>query len=264
MFKKFTAFDQIPKDQQKDAVELKDGSWAIAEVSGDTAALTTSITNLENTVKNLRREKDTFETAARTAEEKAADLQRKIDAQLATGQQTDAKITEMLAKWEADKQKAIADAVALKDKEIAGLSARVTKYDLDDVLGAAFKEAGGSEARRARAIAQAKLDGWTLVDGKAVMKDAAGQVLTTTTKDFFTGQFKKDVPEWYDGSKADGGGGDGGAGGTGGAFAGGQLPAASKMTSEQRRAYIETNGPQAYQDLLTKELVASATPSEKK
>jgi hypothetical protein len=264
MFKKFTAFDQIPKEKQKDAVELKDGTFATSEVPDDVAALQTSVTTLETTVKALRREKETAETTARTATETAADLQRKLDAKEATGQQTDAKITEMLAKWQKDTEAAVAAAVADKDKQITALSERVTKYDLDDVLGAAFKEAGGREDRRAKAVAQAKLEGWTLVDGRAVRKDSAGQVLTTTTKDFFTGDFKKDVPEWYEGSKADGGGGDGGSGGTGDAFKSGGLPSPTKMTSEQRRAFIDQNGAAAYTAALNAELAASTTTSEKK
>lgn len=264
MFKKFTAFDQIPKDKQKDALELKDGTFVLDEASPELATLQTSVTTLESTVKNLRKEKSDAEAAARTAGETAADLQRKLDAKEATGQQTDQKITEMLAKWQKDTEAAVAAAVADKDKEITRLSERVTKYDLDDVLGAEFKAAGGREDRRAKAVAQAKLDGWVLVDGKAVRKGPDGQILTTTTKDFFTGDFKKDVPEWYEGSKADGGGGEGGTGGTGNGFKDGDTPVPSKMTSEQRRAFIEANGPAAYSAALNAELVASTVPTSEK
>ncbi len=260
MFTKFTAFDQIPKDKQGGAVELKDGNWAVADVVPELATLQASVTTLETTLKNVRKEKDTAETTAKTATDAAADLRRQLEAKDATGQQTDQKITEMLAKWQKDTETAVTNAVAAKDREIATLSERVTKYDLDDVLGASFKEAGGREDRRVKAIAQAKLDGWTLVDGKAVKKDSNGQVLTTTTKDFFTGDFKKDIPEWYEGSKADGGGSEGGAGGTGGAFRDAGAPAPSKMTSEQRRAFIDANGPAAYTEALNKELFASTQP----
>jgi len=259
MFTKFTAFDQIPKAQQSGALELKDGSWAVTDVSPDLATLQTSVTNLENTLKIVRREKDTAEGAAKKATEAAADARRQLEAVAATGQQTDQKITEMLAKWQKDTETAVATAVAAKDKEITSLSERVTKYDLDDVLGAAFKDAGGREERRTKAVQQAKFDGWTLVDGKAVKKDATGQVLTMTTKDFFTGDFKKEVPEWYEGSKGDGGGASAGGGGPG-AFRDGGVIVPSKMSSEQRRAFIETNGPAAYTDALNKELVASTMP----
>lgn len=255
MFKKFTAFDQIPSDKQKDALELKDGSWVLPEVPED---VTKSITTLEATVKNLRKERDDFERDAKKAAADLADATRKLEAKEASGQQTDQKISEMLAKWEKDKNDAIAAAVAEKDKQITTLTERVTRYDLDDVLGAAFMAAEGREERRARAIAQAKLDGWTLVDGKPVRKDATGQVTTATPKDYFTTDFKKELPEFYKGSEASGGGAGGGSGsGAGGAGSSTTGKPVTKWTSDERRAYIEKNGPVEFQKLLDAELVAA-------
>lgn len=259
MFRKFTAFDQIPAEKQKDALELKDGSWVLPELPED---VTKSITTLETTVKSLRKERDDFERVAKENGAALADTQRKLEAKEASGQQTDQKITEMLAKWEKDKEAAVAAAVAEKDKQIASLTDRVTKYDLDDVLGEAFRSAGGSEARRARAVAQAKLDGWTLVDGKPVKKDATGQVTTATPKEYFGTDFKKELPEWFEGTKADGGGAGGGAG-NGGAPAGGAPGKPSQWTTEQKRAYIDQNGAKAFTELLNDELASTVTGAKK-
>jgi len=264
MFKKFTAFDQIPKDAQKDALELKDGTWVIAEAPADLTLLQASVATLEQTVKNIRREKDDAVALAAINGSTAAEAKRLLEAKEASGQQTDVKIADMLKKWEADTAAAVATAVEKKDREIGLLSERVTKYDLDDVLVAAFKESGGRDDRAKRAIAQAKLDGWTLVDGKAVKKDSSGTVLTISAKEFFTTDMKKELPEWYDGTKGDGGGGTGGGGANGSAFRKDGSPKnPTAMTTDERREFIEQNGPAAYTKLLNESLATNTNSPAK-
>lgn len=256
---KFPKKDDIPAGLESAYVE-KDGEWVLDVELPD-------VSTLERTVRKVREERDGFERTAKTAEAKAADLTRKLEAAELSGSQTAPKIAEMLAKWEKDKEEAVAAAVADKEKEIERLAGRVTKYDLDDALAAAFITAGGRDERKGKALIAAKADGWTLVDGKPVRKDENGQVTTATPADYFGTSFKKELPEFYKGSQASGGGGAGGAGGSGnGAPRVGTTGAAKKpteWTSEERRGFIEENGPEAYRALLNQQIADSALPKEK-
>jgi hypothetical protein len=263
MFKKFTAFDQIPADRQKDALKLEDGSFAIDVDSDEITTLRTSVTKLEGTLEKVRGEKSAAEKAKKDAEDAAANVQRELEARQAGGQLTDAKVKELLDKWEVEKQKAIAAAVEEATKPLGSMQERLTKYELDDVLGSEFIKAGGTEKRRAQAVALAKLNGFQLVDGKVVRK-VSGEIQTTSVTDYFGGEFKTEMQEWYDGTKASGGGAGGGTGGgapAGGGTGGTKPP--TEWSSDERRTFIETNGQDAYRKLLNDQLVAAATPKAK-
>ena len=177
----------IPAGLEPAYVE-KDGEFVLDVEIPDTG-------KLERTVKATREERDAADKRAREAEAKAADLARKLEAAEVSGQQTAPKVAEMLAKWELDKKAAVEAAVAEKDKEIERLSGRVTKYDLDDALAAAFVGAGGREERKAKALIAAKADGWTLVDVKPVRRDENGQITTSTPADYI--QAAKQQEEEY-------------------------------------------------------------------
>lgn len=256
MFKKFTAFDEIPKDKQADAFELKDGTFVVFDGTGTAA-------DIEALNKALKAERDLHTETRRTLGETKASLgeaTRKLEAFDASGKQTDEKIAAMLTKWEEEKKKAVSDALAEKDKEIVPLRDRLEKYELDNVLESAFKKAGGDDVRTKRAVALAKQEGWQLVDGKAVRKDASGTILTDTPDDFFGKTFKEEFDDWYTGSRADGGAHKGGAGsGTGKGAAKDAKP--TEWTTEQRESFINTNGPAAYQALLDQMLMAKPAAS---
>lgn len=262
MFKKFTAFDQIPADRQKDALKLEDGSFALDVDSDEITTLRTSVQKLESTLEKVRGEKSEAEKARKAAEDAAANVQRELEARQAGGQLTDAKVKELLDKWEVEKQKAIAAAVEEATKPYVADRDRLTKYELDDVLGSEFIKAGGTEKRRAQAVALAKLNGFQLVDGKVVRK-VGGEIQTTSVTDYFSGEFKTEMQEWYEGSKASGGGAGGNTGNGAPAGNGGSAKPPTEWSSEERRTFIETNGQDAYRKLLNDQLVAAATPKAK-
>jgi hypothetical protein len=248
MFKKFTAFDQIPKDKQDAALELKDGSWVLPEATPDSTAATESIARLERSLAAARQERNDWEAKAKQAESSVGELTRKLDAKEATGQQTDEKITAMLAKWEQDKQSAVEAAIAATTQKFSPLQERLTRLELDDQLGAAFGETGGRAERKARALVLAKQDGWTVVDGKLVLKDSDGNITNLSPKDYFATKLKADVPEFFEGTKASGGGATGSSNLP--TTTGGKTKPPTQWTADERRSYIEANGPEAYREAL--------------
>lgn len=248
--RKYAKKEDIPATLVAAYIEGENGEWVLDIDVPD-------VENLNRAIAAERKRASDAEKEVKGVREQLADATRKLEAKDASGQQTEEKIAAMLAKWEKDKNEAVAAAVAEKDAELAKLTERVTKYDLDDNLAAAFRAAGGRADRQARALALAKMEGWRLVDGKPVKYDANGQAETVTPEDFFGKVFKKDVPEFFEGSKADGGAGPkpGTTGGAGGANA--KPP--QQWTSEERRAYIEANGLDAFSALLNEQLVAAVT-----
>lgn len=249
MFKKFTAFAEIPAERQKDALELKDGTFVVPE-----EATPADTSKLENALKSERKAKGDLETELAKNKEQLADLTRKLEAKEASGQQTDQKISEMLAKWEQDKQAAVSAAVKAVEDRYAPIAEKVTRYELDDKLADAFRKAGGRDERLSRALTLAKQDGWTLVDGVPVRKDEFGQVTTVTPDDYFGKAFKTDVPEFFKGTQGSGGGAGGTTGGAGPTGPSGKNP--TQWSSDERRAFIEANGADAYQKALDSHLAS--------
>jgi hypothetical protein len=255
--KAFKTKDEVPELQRDDALELADGSFVVIEAddSGDSGA--------HKALKAERKLREEAEAAARTARAEAADAVKKLEAFEASGKQTDEKVTALLAKWNKDKDDAVASAIAPLNERINALSGDLSKFQLDDRLVSAFRKSGGVEARSNRALVLAKQDGWQLIDGKVVRKNADGEVMTQNPDEYFVGELKKDLPDFFAGTQADGGGGAGGRM-QGGAGAG--APAAgtpTKWTADQRAAFIETNGVQAFNELLDAQLAAGLTASKK-
>lgn len=191
----FEKQDQIPKGFEE-LYEEKDGKWQ---------AKASDTSKLEETLGKVRQEKKDADKAARIAEDRAADLQRKLDAKEASGAETDKKVSDMLAKWEEDKNKAV-QAVE-KERDDARTELRTLR--LDDKLKAAFLAAGGRPERVEKAIADTKRH-FDLVDGEIVHKDEKGTVTTTKVTDFYGKSYKTEMPEFYSGTKATGGGANGG------------------------------------------------------
>jgi hypothetical protein len=127
---------------------------------------------------------------------------------------------------------------------------------------AATRSGGGVFGATTQAVALAKLNGFQLVDGKVVRK-VGGEIQTTTVTDYFGGEFKTEMQEWYDGSKASGGGASGGAGGGTPPGAGGKTKPPTEWSSAERREYIEANGQEAYRTLLNAQLVEATAPKGK-
>lgn len=236
MFKKFTAFDQIPKESQPKALELKDGSFVVDEPDEVS-------TRLENSVKETRRERDDAQKELREEREAHSETKRQLDVKSLSGKDIDAQLTARMVEWKKEQ-----DAIREAEKKpllekIAKLEGRTTVIDRDDKLKEAFKAAGGDEKKYAPMLRYAKED-WHLVDGKLVRKDADGNIMSTSLEDYFKVEYLAVQPENYIGTQADGGG------------AGGQskLPVndskkdakpdkpITQWTPDERQAFKEANG----------------------
>lgn len=213
-FPTYAKKEEIPAGAE-DVYEEKDGKWT--PKLEDTAGLKASL-------KVVRTEKETAEKLAREETEKAAALQRQLDAKNAAGGDTDKKIADMLTKWESDKNTAVEAATKPLRDQLADQGGKLRTILLDDKLQQAFIGQGGrpEKAKQAVMLSKGRFD---LVDDRLVMKDDAGQVTTTTADDYFKNAFKAQDPEYYKGSQGSGGG----AGGGGGANGGGP----GKLTAEQ-------------------------------
>jgi hypothetical protein len=195
----FPVFDKagdVPKGFEA-AYEEREGKWH-AKIP-DTA-------KIEETLTKTRSERKEFEKAAKDASEKAADLQRQLDAKLATGADTDKKVSEMLTKWEQDKNAAVK---AVKD-QLDAAAGELRTLKLDDKIKAAALAAGVLPTK-VDAVLKLTKDSFDLADDRIVVKDAKGEVTTKTVADFFAKDYRAQMPELYQGTKATGGGASGGA-----------------------------------------------------
>jgi hypothetical protein len=195
----FPVFDKagdVPKGFEA-AYEEREGKWH-AKIP-DTA-------KIEETLTKTRSERKEFEKAAKDASEKAADLQRQLDAKSATGADTDKKVSEMLAKWEQDKNAAVK---AVKD-QLDAAAGELRTLKLDDKIKAAALAAGVLPTK-VDAVLKLTKDSFDLADDRIVVKDAKGEVTTKTVADFFAKDYRAQMPELYQGTKATGGGASGGA-----------------------------------------------------
>lgn len=188
---------EIPKGAE-DVYEEKDGKW-IPKLP--------DVSQLEGTLTKVREEKRNAEAAAKAATEKAADLQRQVDAAKLTGNDFEKKSAEMLANWNKEKDAAVK---AVQDK-LDAVTGELRTVRLDDKLKEHFLNSGGRPERAGKAIADTK-HRFDLVDGEIVQKDAKGNVVTEKVTDFYGKTYKTEMPEFYSGTKASGGGAPGGAG----------------------------------------------------
>lgn len=181
----FDKKDDIPKGFE-DEYEEKDGKWQPKPVD-DGAALK----------ETLRKERDRADEAER--ERKA--LERKLAA-AETGDEKD-KVSKALAKFDADLQ-------AEKDRHAkveADLQGQLRSIRLDDRAKEAFIKAGGRAERADKALKLYK-DALDLdKDGKRiVIKDDDGNVTSTSIEDFWGKKVRAELPDFYTGTKAAGGG----------------------------------------------------------
>lgn len=195
----FPIFDKqadIPKGSE-DVYEEKDGKWHPKLVDAS---------KLETTLTKVRDEKDAAEKRAKKAEDERADLERKLTA-AGSGDEKD-KVTKALAKFDTD----LAAEKAKHEKELGETKAQLRTLKLDDAAKAAFIKAGG-RPEKADAALKLQKDSLDLADdGRIVVKDAKGVATTETIDDYWGKTFKKDMPEFFTGTKAAGGGAGGGAG----------------------------------------------------
>lgn len=251
--KAFKTQDEIPEALRGDALALADGTFVVIEADAGDG---------EGAVKALASERELrkqAEAAAAKARDELAEATKKLEAFEASGKQTDQRITEMLEKWRADKDTAVAEALKPVQQQLAEATQRLTRYELDDRLVAAFRKAEGDDARAARALVLAKQDGWQLVDGKVVRVGPDGNPLTQTPDEYFANDLRKDLPEFFKGTRGSGGGGNTGGGGNGGGRGAEQTKPPTEWTADERRSFIEQNGPAAYTTLLDQSMAAQLT-----
>jgi seryl-tRNA synthetase len=182
----FEKKDDIPKGFE-DEYEEKDGKWHPKPVD-DGAALK----------ETLRKERE----RADDAEKERKKLERRLAA-AETGDEKD-KVSKALAKFDED----LAAEKEAHKKELEKLQGELRSIRLDDRAKEAFIKAGGRPERADKALKLYK-DALDLdKDGKRiVIKDDEGNVTTQTIDDFWGKKVRADLPDFYTGTKASGGGG---------------------------------------------------------
>lgn len=195
-FPTFDAQKDIPKGFESE-YEEKDGKWV---------AKLPDVSKIEETLAKVRAEKKEAEKRAKESDEAKAELQRKLDAKEASGQDTDKKVSEMLAKWERDKN----DAVAKVQAELDQRTTELRQIKLYDKAKSEFIAAGG-RPEKADAALKLKKDMLDLAEDRPVVKNEKGEVTTESIADFWGKSFKKEMPEFFVGTRASGSGAGGGA-----------------------------------------------------
>ena len=239
----YAAQADVPETLKAAYVE-KDGKFVLDVEIPDTS-------KLDATNKAVRKERDEALAAKAKAESERDDVKREMEALTADGATKGKKVTELLEQWKQDTAEKVKAAEAAKDAFYAPMAEKVTRYELDNVLGSEFEKAGGRGEKRDRAIALAKLEGWTLVDGKVVRK-SGGEITNATLDDFFAKDFRKSDPEFYKGTQATGGGSGGVTTSTGTTTTSQKPP--TQWSSDERRSFIEEHGADKYRELLNNQV----------
>jgi hypothetical protein len=184
--------DEVPEDAREGVLELKDGTFAVV------------VDDAKDTILKIRQERDAFKKQAREAADRAEQAERERDAAKASSGDVDKKVADLLTKWEKDTEAKVA-AVAKERDDALGQLRQVT---LVDKARDTFVKAGGrpEKAEAALKLVRDRLD---LIDGKPVVKDEKGEVTTTTLDDLFGKEFRKEMPEFFAGTKASGSGAQG-------------------------------------------------------
>lgn len=194
-FPTFKKKEDIPKGFEGE-YEEKGGEW-VAKAADTSKA--------DETIAKIRKEKNDAEKAQKDAEKERDELTRKL-AVADTGGEKD-KVAKALQKFDEDAKKMKDE----YDKKIADKDGELRKLKLDDQAKAAFLKAGG-RPEKADAALKLKKDLLDLTDDRIVVKNAKGEPTTTTVEDFWGKDFKTEMPEFFTGTKATGGGAKGGAG----------------------------------------------------
>lgn len=242
------SLDAIPEALRSAYVE-RDGAFHLdAEIPKpeDVSGLRKAIAAERKTAEEQRK-------AAREAAERNAALERELEALRVSGGDFEKKASELLNKWNTESASKLAEREKEWTAQIAEKDGKLRKLLLTDNLRKAFIDAGGRAERLDEAIDLTSKH-FDLVDDRPVMKDDKGDLSTTTPKEFFEKMFRQRLPEFYKGTQAAGGG-------AGGSPAGGSPTLGAKKptewTSDERRAYIEEHGPDAYTKLLRDQVKSS-------
>jgi hypothetical protein len=196
------------------------------------------VTPLKSTLDKERQRADVAEKERKRLDREFKELQQKQDA--AKLGKTDEELKQLRESVRGD-----------LESEYAPFKEKAEKYDSlhrSVLLDTPIKELMLSESVGVRGERQVAL--WKLVgdrfdltdDGKPMVKDHPG----LSVEKYLADQVKKEFPEFYKGTQAAGGG----AGGTTAKPADAPTKPPTQWSSEERRIYIEANGPAAYRALL--------------
>lgn len=193
----FDTKDAIPKGFE-DEYEEREGKWHPKAEDG----------GLKTALEEERRARKAAEKLATKAADERADLERKLSAASASGDDKEKdRVAKALAKFDTD----LADAKAEHKKELDAARAELRTLKLDEKVKDAFIKAGGRPERADKALRDTH-DRFDLADdGRILVKDAKGDVTSTTVEDFFGKTYRGEMAEFYTGTKATGGGATGGA-----------------------------------------------------
>lgn len=224
--------DDLPPEARDRAIELKDGRYALAE--------DVDVSPLKAKAEELLKETKAERAKRKALEDKLSQLEAEKNAQAAG--LTSEKLAEIMAQAEAkykpyveelDRMKAQLRAERL-DGRVKSLLGNARAADID----AAFKVVG---------------DHFDLTDDGALMVKADP---TAKVEDYIGKTLTAKYPFLFVGTQASGGGASGQrANGAGG----GNARPITQWSSDERAAFIETNGIDAFQQRLTQEQVAAFT-----
>lgn len=212
-FPTYTQKDQIPAGAE-DVYEEKEGKF-VPKIPGQA-----DLDTVKAALEKVRTEKKDAEKLAKEAADARAAAERERDALKTQVGDPDAKVAELLKKFDADTKAA----VAVVEKERDDARSQLRTLRLDDQAKAAFVKAGGRPERADAALKLAR-DRLDLAEDRIVVKDEKGEVTTTTLADFWGKDFAKEMPEFFKGTQAGGGGAAGqvAGGGAGGKLTGDQI-----------------------------------------
>jgi hypothetical protein len=226
--------DAIPEPLRSAYVE-RDGKYHLdAEVE--------DVTGLKNTVATTRRERDEAKRAAKEAADKLAALEAEKEA--AAAGLTSEKLAEIQRKAEEKYAPTLTENTTLK--------AQIRAMQLDGTVKSLLAKAGAVDVNDAWDVVGKEFD--LTDDGKPFVKADP----TADVEQYITKTLVAKKGHLFKGTQAAGGGAAGQqhAGGAGGA----KPP--TQWSSEERAAYIEANGGDAYRALLNAEMRAALAPKK--
>jgi hypothetical protein len=218
--KLYATHDEVPEANRANAIELKDGRWAVDEI--DPNAVSPAA---QEALEKERKAARDAEKARKDLEKQLADLKRAQDA--AAHGITEEQL-QQLRKEDAERRKPLED-------EAAALRAENRRLKLTDRVKAAALAAGILNDRIDDAMLA--LDRRTdLVEGgdSIVVKDASGKVTSEPLADFLKTTFRKEKPWLYSGT------GTSGDAGPGPAPQPGAQPQPADARQQQHRALVSS------------------------
>lgn len=232
---KTDSLDAIPEALRSAYVEREGAFHLDAEIE--------DVTPLKSALDKERKRASDAEKAKKEADRVRAELEAKIKG-------AEAGLTE-------DQQKQYRESIRAElEKEYEPLKAiegeytalkRITLLD-NPVKSLMLTEKVGVRAERQEALWKQIGDRFDLTsDGKPMVTEHIG----LSVEEYLAVHIKKEFPEWYRGTQAAGGGAGGGTGG-GGSVTDKRPP--TQWSADERRAYIEEHGADAYRKLLNAQI----------